>query len=71
MDKITKKEIQLTKSDFKSIVDHAHRSYTERSTKTYGEENFLCECYLEAIKWYTSANNWTIEGGKILKSGDR
>lgn len=61
------KEVHLTKSDFRNIMEYAHRLYLEKSVQPYGHENFVCACYVEAIKWYSSSNNWIIEGGKIYQ----
>jgi hypothetical protein len=64
-------EIELTKSDFRNIMDYAHRLYIEKSVQPYGHENFLCACYIEAIKWYASSKKWTIEGGKIFQRNEK
>jgi len=60
------KEVKLSKSDFRTIADIAHKKFIERGI-SYAEtyENFLCKCYVEAIKTYLGAKGWIMKNGKI------
>lgn len=56
-------EVKLTRYDFMEIAEIARKEFLERAPT----DNFLCECYVSAVKAYLARKDWMMKDGKIYE----
>lgn len=62
------KKVKLTKYDYRMIGESAHRMYIEKNPIPYGEDGFVCACFIESFVRYAAGKKWVIKDGKILEA---